>query len=111
MKTTTHLIFSVFFFFIVLSLGAYGYHHVEGWGWLDSIYFVSVTVTTIGYGDFVPKTDIGKIFTIFFSFFGISMAFYFFSVISSSIFKFHLSKKILSIEHLIKRKEEVNNPQ
>lgn len=37
------------------------FHFVEGWSWLNSYYFTIVTVATVGYGDFTPKTDLGKI--------------------------------------------------
>ena len=39
------------------------YHYVEGWSWLDSIYFSVVTISTVGFGDFSPETALGKIFT------------------------------------------------
>ncbi len=39
------------------------YHFVEGWSWLDSIYFSVVTISTVGFGDFSPETAAGKIFT------------------------------------------------
>ncbi|WP_254430597.1 MULTISPECIES: potassium channel family protein [unclassified Ruegeria] len=39
------------------------YHYVEGWSWLDSIYFSVVTISTVGFGDFSPQTAAGKIFT------------------------------------------------
>jgi len=39
------------------------FHYVEGWGWVDSYFFSIVTLSTVGYGDIVPTTDLGKIAT------------------------------------------------
>jgi hypothetical protein len=58
---------------IVLAIGTIVYHNVEGWGWLDSLYFPVITLTTIGYGDFSPSTDIGKVFTIMYVFMGLGV--------------------------------------
>lgn len=54
--------------------GAIIYHGVEGWTWLESVYFMTVTFTTVGYGDIVPKTDFGRMFTIIIIWGGISTA-------------------------------------
>lgn len=58
---------------IILLIGTFFYHHVEGWRWIDSFYFSSISLTTVGYGDFAPKTDIGKIFTIIYIFSGVGI--------------------------------------
>lgn len=84
----------ILIFLAAIFLGAYVYHYVEGWRYLDSVYFTVITVTTIGYGDFSPQSDVGKIFTMFFSFFGIGMAFYFFSLIGRYMFSKHLRDKM-----------------
>lgn len=57
----------------VLLLGTIVYHHLEGWGYIDSLYFSIITLTTIGYGDFFPQTTEGKLFTIFYIFLGIGI--------------------------------------
>jgi len=61
---------------VVILTGTFVYHNLEGWRYLDSAFFSVITVTTIGYGDFSPQTDAGKIFTMFFAFSGIGIAFY-----------------------------------
>ena len=59
--------------FITLGIGSVVYHYVEGWAWLDCIYFSIITLTTVGYGDFSPQTDAGKAFTIFYIIIGIGI--------------------------------------
>lgn len=66
---------------IMLSGGAVFYHFVEGWSWIDSFYFCTVTLATVGYGDFTPTTDIAKIFTIFYILIGIGIIFAFASLL------------------------------
>lgn len=61
----------LFFVIILLFSGTVFYTQVEHWRVLDALYFSVTTLTTIGFGDFAPKTDIGKIFTIFYIFIGI----------------------------------------
>lgn len=58
---------------IILTVGTLTYHYLEGWSIIDSLYFSIVTLTTIGYGDFTPQTDEGKLFTIIYIIIGIGM--------------------------------------
>jgi voltage-gated potassium channel len=58
---------------VTIGVGSVVYHLVEGWSWLDSIYFSVITLTTIGYGDYSPQTDEGKIFTIFYIVIGLGI--------------------------------------
>ncbi|KAJ1558335.1 Potassium channel [Nowakowskiella sp. JEL0078] len=47
--------------FAYIVLIAYLYSFIEGWHPEDALYWSLVTLTTIGFGDFVPKTNIGKL--------------------------------------------------
>ncbi len=49
---------------LTLLLGTMVYHWLEGWSYLDALYFSVISLATIGYGDFVPTTDVGRAFTI-----------------------------------------------
>lgn len=66
---------------IIIGIGAAVYHWLEGWGWLDSFYFVVVTLTTIGYGDFAPTRPITKLITIFYGLNGVILLLMLFDVI------------------------------
>ncbi|MGG0655097.1 potassium channel family protein [Rummeliibacillus pycnus] len=58
---------------LTLSIGTTFYSTIEGMRVIDALYFSVVTLTTVGYGDFSPQTDFGKIFTIFYIFIGIGL--------------------------------------
>jgi hypothetical protein len=47
-----------------LLLGALVYHWLEGWSYLDALYFCVITLATVGYGDLTPTTPAGRLFTI-----------------------------------------------
>ncbi len=56
-----------------LGAGTIIYRLIEGWSWIDSLYFCVITLTTVGYGDYSPQTDGGKLFTIFYIMLGIGL--------------------------------------
>ncbi len=64
---------AVYLVIVVLISGMLFYHSVEGWTWLDSLYFSVITLTTVGYGDLSPQTDGGKVFTMIYIFVGLGI--------------------------------------
>jgi voltage-gated potassium channel Kch len=75
-------------FFIVsfiLIAGVTFYHHVEGWKISDAVYFCVITLTTVGYGDITPKTEIGKWFTTGYLLAGVGIVLAFIAVVSNHI--------------------------
>lgn len=47
-----------------LLIGTLVYHWLEGWSYLDALYFCVISLATVGYGDLAPTTPLAKIFTI-----------------------------------------------
>jgi voltage-gated potassium channel len=58
---------------LLLLVGTLVFHEVEGWSYLDSFYFSAITLATVGYGDFTPKTPTGKLLTVFYIFMGFGL--------------------------------------
>jgi voltage-gated potassium channel len=55
--------------------------------YLDSLWWCVATVTTVGYGDVVPVSNLGRIVAMFYMFFGISMISLLFFVITNSVYR------------------------
>jgi len=74
----------------MLTLGTILFHFVENWRWLDSLYFCVTTLTTVGYGDFSPQTDAGKIIFIFYILSGLGILITFVNTFSRKIIEYRL---------------------
>ena len=74
---------------VTLTGGTIIYHVLEGWRWIDCVYFSVITLSTIGYGDFSPQTDGGKLLTIFYIILGIGIILSFINAIYN-----HYSKAV-----------------
>lgn len=55
----------------VIAYGAIGFHFIEGQDWTVSLYWTFVTIGTVGYGDYSPKSPLGMYFAISVIIFGI----------------------------------------
>ncbi len=70
---------------------------------LDALWWCVATVTTVGYGDIVPVSNIGRVVALFFMFFGISMIAILLSVITNTFYKRRFEK-----EEKERREEQLN---
>lgn len=47
-------------YFVYLLAGSAIYSHIEGWKYLDAVYWADFTLLTVGIGDFSPQTHLGR---------------------------------------------------
>ena len=56
-----------------LLIGVLVYHWLEGWSYLDALYFCVISLATVGYGDLTPETPAARAFTIVYVLNGIAI--------------------------------------
>ncbi|KAF9188014.1 hypothetical protein BGZ50_001640 [Haplosporangium sp. Z 11] len=49
------------------AIGALIFIYIEHWTFLEALFFVIVTITTIGFGDIVPQSTAGRTFVVFYA--------------------------------------------
>lgn len=83
----------IIFVALVASIlaGTAGYHMIEGWNFLDSLYMTVITLSSVGYGEVHPMSDAGRIFTMLLILGGIGVMTYAFTTITSIIVEGELS--------------------
>src|SRR5271170_4927114 len=79
-----NLILQTMMFFLWLAGGAAVFTRIEGWSYVDALYFCDEIILTIGFGDFYPASDAGQGLVLPFSVGGIIML----GLMVSSIYKF-----------------------
>ena len=90
---------------LVILAGTMSYSFFEGWNLIDSLYFTVVTLTTVGFGDFAPKTDFGKLFTVAYLFIGLGLIFAFINQTAKTALEKH-HQRIAMRESMMKQDSE-----
>jgi voltage-gated potassium channel len=66
----------VYLLIALLTVGTSGYMLIEGWSFIEALYMVVITMTTIGFGEVRPLSPAGRIFTLGLIAFGVIAATY-----------------------------------
>lgn len=83
----------------MIAFGTIFYHYIEKLSYVDSFYFSVITLATVGYGDIVPHTDFGKIFTALYVIAGIGII----GLFANLLIRRAAAKRIDKIEKRIKK--------
>jgi voltage-gated potassium channel len=70
----------------MLIIGTVIFHYMEKWTWIQSFYFSVVTLTTVGYGDLHPTTEVTRLFTAFYILAGVAITLTSLTVIGAGYF-------------------------
>lgn len=70
---------------ILLTGGTTGYIIIENARFIDALFMTVITITTIGYGEHVPLSDAGRIFTMILALAGVGFFFYILAIFSELI--------------------------
>lgn len=93
MNRNIRLLIGVFFIFVMLFVGSFGYVLIEGWPFVDALYMTVITLSTVGYGETHELSHAGRVFTIVFVFMSVGFAFY----LAGSIVQFMMEGRIREI--------------
>jgi len=85
MKIQNKLLSVVFIAFLLIAVSVFGYMHYSNYSFVDALYMVIITMSTVGFGEVHPLTPTEKIFTIFLIIFSIGIFGYLVSLLTEFI--------------------------
>lgn len=94
-QQTISLMVSLFVFVIFWLIGALVFHYTEGWLYFNGVYFCLLCLITIGYGDYAPKTPLGRTFFICWAISAVPLMTILISNMGDTLFSSHSTKDIM----------------
>ena len=78
---------NIFILFMYYFVGILYFYHQEEWDSVDCIYFITVTITGVGYGDYHPTSDPSRMFCTVYIIFGMIFIFTIATEIFTNIYR------------------------
>ena len=92
----------------LILFGTLGYILIERWTWRDALFMTIITISTVGYGEEVPLSDRGELFTMILIFLGVGSAAYTFTNITNYIIAGEL-RGVLRRQRMMRNIERMEN--
>jgi len=100
--------FALSLLLIIICTGITGYHLIEGYTFDEAFYMTILTVSTVGFNEVRPLSDLGRIFTIFLIFFSFGTFGYAITSISFYVLDGEYKKYFKDLR-INKKVEKINN--
>jgi voltage-gated potassium channel len=93
----------LFFISLLLAIGTVVYHLTEGWSYLDSLYFSTISLATRGYSDLHPSTPLSILFSVGYLIIGAAVLIYGLSTMLAYYTSFYQPRIESKVSDLFKR--------
>lgn len=93
------LYYVLIFILIILLIGTLIFQRLENLSYIDSFYFTTSTLTTVGYGDIVPTHDLSKIITSVYSLLGVGLFLFILGIVT----EYYFYKRFVNVHKKIKK--------
>jgi voltage-gated potassium channel len=90
----------------LVFFGTVYFSYSEGWNFVDSFYFTTTTITTIGYGDLVPTHEASKIVASLYAIVCIPVTLFAFGIIAEEYIETKMQRLESKMSGLIHHQEE-----
>ena len=104
----SRIVVSVLLLLLILLLGTAGYMAIEGAPFLDSMYMTVITIASVGYGEVIPLSKAGRIFTMCLILGGVSFVLYLVGEITNAVVEGGL-RRILGRNNMEKKVAGLKN--
>ena len=88
----------------IITIGTIGYIVLEGYSFADALYMTIITISTVGFGEIVPLSTKGRLFTGFLVFSGMSVVIY----AVTSLTTFFIEGEMIGYLKSVKMNQRIN---
>ncbi|MBW3020402.1 potassium channel family protein [Candidatus Woesearchaeota archaeon] len=86
---------------VLLIVGMFAFHFLEGWSYQESLYFSAISLMTRGQSNLFPTTFLSTIFTILYLFIGVCFVIYAITTLLSFYISYYQESVVKKAKNLV----------
>lgn len=91
----------------MIFIGTLIFNRIENWPLIDSFFYTTMTVTTIGYGELTPSHNLSKIITSIYAMISIPVGLFLFGILAEDILEHRLGRFERKVHEIISREKKI----